>query len=132
MYAQQSFPVHWGNLPCSSYPHKVNRLPSYHTPHPAHTQNPTLLTLPLLPPTPYTPHTHHTPHPAHTQKPSSQAVQVSLQEVRNASQRLQTEYQDGSQSDLAYRIRQIISSAYDVAKAARHLVMCVEQDKKAE
>ncbi len=57
---------------------------------------------------------------------------MSLQEVKNASQRLQTECQDGSQSDLAYRTRQIISSAYDVAKAARHLVMCVEQDSKRE
>ena len=66
----------------------------------------------------------------HTQKPASQAVQVSLQEVNNATQKLQTECQDGSQSDLAFRTRQIISSAYDVAKAARHLVMCVEQDNK--
>ena len=65
------------------------------------------------------------------QKPASQFIQVSLREVTTASQKLKTACCDTSrQSDLAYRTRHIINSAYDVAKAARHLVMCVEQEEQ--
>ena len=60
----------------------------------------------------------------------SRAVNVSLREVTNAAHKLQEECrQISSHSDLAYRTRLIINSAYDVAKAARHLVMCVEQER---
>ena len=67
------------------------------------------------------------PH-THTQSPSPQEVRVSLREMVGASQRLRSECTMVSHSDIALRTRQIINSAYDVAKAARHLVLCCEQD----
>ena len=64
------------------------------------------------------------------QKPSSSEVRVSLREMVAASQRLRSECTQSGHADIALRTRQIISSAYDVAKAARHLVLCCEQDRK--
>ena len=54
---------------------------------------------------------------------------MSLREVVLAAKHLQGECRVSGHSDLAFRTRHIINSAYDVAKAARHLVMCVEQEK---
>ena len=68
-----------------------------------------------------------------SQKPSSPQVQVSLHEVHQAAKRLQDQCHDsGHSTDLAYRTRHIINSAYDVAKAARQLIVSVEQEKKGE
>ena len=77
-------------------------------------------------------HTHTHVHTlTHAQKQPSQFIQVSLREVTTASQKLKTACHDTSrQSDLAYRTRHIINSAYDVAKAARHLVTCVEKEEQ--
>ena len=67
------------------------------------------------------------------QKPSSPEVQVSLREVHQAAKRLQDQCHDsGRSTDLAFRTRHIINSAYDVAKAARQLIISVEQEKKGE
>ena len=64
---------------------------------------------------------------------SSREVRVSLNEVMHATTKLQEECRKTpGHSDLAYRTRLIINSAYDVAKACRHLVMCVEQDAEKD
>ena len=57
---------------------------------------------------------------------------MSLREVIQAAKRLQGECRVSGHSDLAFRTRHIINSAYDVAKAARHLVLCVEQEKATD
>ena len=81
---------------------------------------------------------HHTLHyptssSSSSQKPSSPQVQVSLREVHQAAKRLQAQCHDsGHSTDLAFRTRHIINSAYDVAKAARQLIVSVEQEKKGE
>ena len=68
-----------------------------------------------------------------SQKPSSPQVQVSLREVHQAAKRLQDQCRDsGHSTDLAFRTRHIINSAYDVAKAVRQLIISVEQEKKGE
>ena len=59
----------------------------------------------------------------------SQAIQASLREVGLSSQRLQRVCQDSSVPDPAGRTRLIVNSSFDVAKAARHLVMCVQQEQ---
>jgi DNA gyrase/topoisomerase IV subunit A len=61
--------------------------------------------------------------------PSPTEVRVSLREMVAASQRLSNECTQVSHSDIVLRTRQIINSAYDVAKAARHLVLCCEQNQ---
>lgn len=59
-------------------------------------------------------------------------MQVSLCEVHQAAKRLQDQCHDsGRFTDLAFLIRHI-NSAYDVAKAARQLIISVEQEKKGE
>lgn len=61
-------------------------------------------------------------------KPSYQEMVGSVREVTLAAQKLQSECRVSPNADLAFKTRLIINSAYDVAKAARHLVMCVEQE----
>ena len=75
----------------------------------------------------------HYPTSSSSQKPSSPQVQVSLREVHQAAKRLQAQCHDsGHSTDLAFRTRHIINSAYDVAKAARQLIVSVEHEKKGE
>lgn len=66
------------------------------------------------------------------QKPASPEVQISLREVHLAAKRLQAQCQESGHSDLAFHTRHIMNSAYDVAKASRHLVICAEQEQKGE
>jgi len=65
-------------------------------------------------------------------KPASPEVQISLREVHLAAKRLQAQCQESGHSDLAFHTRHIMNSAYDVAKASRHLVICAEQEQKGE
>jgi len=60
----------------------------------------------------------------------SQEVSTALREVKHAAYKLKSETCDvtAGHMDVAYRTRLIINSAYDVAKACRHLVTYVEQE----
>ena len=55
---------------------------------------------------------------------------TSLRELKHAAYKLKAETTDVTtgHSDIAYRTKLIINSAYDVAKACRHLVTHVEQE----
>ena len=60
------------------------------------------------------------------QKPASQNVENSVQRLSKASSNLAAECQNSAHTDQAQQTRLIMNGAYDVAKAARHLVTCVE------
>lgn len=62
-----------------------------------------------------------------SQNPQPQEVAVSIRELERSTQHLQRECQTPSQQDLAYHTRLIMNSAYDVAKATRFLVTCMEK-----
>lgn len=53
----------------------------------------------------------------------------SIRELESATSHLQKECQNPSHQDLAYHTRLVITSAYDVVKAARFLVTCMENLK---
>ena len=62
-----------------------------------------------------------------SQKSLPSEVQDSLREVVLMAQRLNSECKSAGHTDLAFHTRHIVNCAYDVAKAARQLISCVEQ-----
>ena len=64
-----------------------------------------------------------------TQKLESPELIGSIRELESATNHLQKECQNPSHQDLAYHTRLVITSAYDVVKAAKFLVTCMENLK---